>query len=121
MLQGNKIVGTALLSALGLMCSTLTVYSISIWWRGGRGRLEVLVPGLAGLVASLLVIGYIAVSLRQERGSWAVIRAGALLTLGCILGGSALFFGVLDNCRLRCGSRIRATSSSPGEHNKAVL
>jgi hypothetical protein len=75
----------------------------------------------AGAVASILLLFIIAAVHEKQRGKWAIVRLSALLSAACLVAGTGIFFAVLDNCRLSCGTKLRAESSSPSRRNRAIL
>ena len=117
----KKLVSTAPLSALAVGCATLTAYWTSIWWRGARGYPELIPFICVGTLASLILVLLIAVVLRKQSGNWALIRTAALLTIACVLSAAAIFVGVLDNCRLSCGTRPTAEFRSAKGNRSAIL
>ncbi len=121
MQSATKFVCTALLSGLAVACATLTAYMTSIWWRGAREYPELTAPICGGAVASFVAIVLLATLHRRQRGRWAVIKVSLLLTAACFFAASVVFFTVLDNCRLSCGTKLRAESSSPKGNYRAML
>ena len=115
-----KFISVALLSGLALGSATLTAYWLSILARGAWKYPELLLPiCVVGLVA-FLILGVIASICIQGRDKLAVLRFAAVLTAVCVMAASGVFFGVLDNCRLSCGTRIKVESKSPTGHWKAI-
>lgn len=120
MRDARIIASTALLSVLALVCATVAGYSLSILWAGHWAYPELAAPICGLLVASVLALGIIAFMNRRHRGTGAVVRLAALLTVGCFTIAGGLFFGLLRNCSLSCGNKTVAELRSPGGRWKAV-
>lgn len=95
---------TVPLAIVALTCATFAVYLFSILWQG-HWKYHELLPWLSlaaiGGIISLVIIAFI---LRQ--GLAAVSRLTALLIMLCSTSAAGIFYGVLANCHLSCGSRI---------------
>jgi hypothetical protein len=116
----QKLFFTAVLSPLALGCAIVTAYWLSILWRGAWKYRELMLPVfvLAAVTSPLVVV--IAVIHSGRHGMRAVVMWTAVLMAGCAAVAGGVFFAVLDNCRLSCGTRIRAVFQSPSGRQKAI-
>jgi hypothetical protein len=99
-----KTLSTAIMSALALACATLAAYCSSILWRGAWVYRVFLAPISGATMAAILLLAIVAFIRRCLTTA---------LTVGCGLGAAAIFFAVLDNCRLSCEPTIESRMEEP--------
>lgn len=121
MQRTGNLAWTVVLSTVALVCATLTAYWTSVWWRGAKQYHELIAPMCVSAIVAILMLLIVAALHSGRRGRWAVARLSALLMVGCAAAASGVFFAVLDNCRLSCGTRLRAESRSPNGRTNAML
>lgn len=110
-------IGLCLLSVAG---GSFGSYLLSVLWRGDWKYREIILPlsvTVLGVIAVLMTIAFIARGRHNARG---VIALTMVLIPSCGLIVSGIFFGVLDNCHLSCGTNVRFESKSPTSEWKAV-
>jgi len=120
MRDARIVTSTVLLSVLALGCATAGGYSLSILWAGSWMYTELAAPTCGLVIAAVLALGLIAFINRRHRGTGAIIRLAALLTVGCFTATGGLFFGLLRNCSLSCRNKTVAELRSPNGRWKAV-
>ena len=108
-----KPISVALLSILALTTATLTAYSFSILSRGEWEYRELIAPICTAGLVTLLLLGLIATVCTRGRSSRTTAGLTLLLIAACSMLTAGVFFGVLDNCRLRCGTRPKMELKSP--------
>ena len=96
MRRTSKLAWTGVLSAVALVCATLTAYWTSMWWRRVKQYPELFAPICVSAVATILMLLVVAALHRGRRGRWAIARLFALLMVGCAGAASGVFFAVLE-------------------------
>ena len=102
---------TLFVSAVGT--GTLAAYSLSILWRGEWKYHELIAPTVLWVLGSLGLLTAAAIVVRGRKPFGGAVRVTVLLWLATGIMVASLFYGVLDNCRISCGSNIEGKVKSP--------
>lgn len=117
----RKLICTALLLGLAIGCATLSGYLLSILWLG-EWKYRELIALISGTAIAAVLSAAAAAVIHKGRRNWrAVSWLTAMIIAGCGVAATGLFFGVLANCDLSCGTRIEAESMNPTGQWRAVL
>jgi hypothetical protein len=109
----RKHIYTLLFLAFAIGCATLTGYLLSILWLGEWKYRELIAPIWVTTIAVIASAAVVAVINQKQRNLFAIAGLTAVIVAGCVVVATSLFFGILANCNLSCGTRIEAESRSP--------
>jgi hypothetical protein len=93
---------------------------LSVLSRGEWKYRELVAPTCALAAVSILSTIILAAIYWRRRGALSVVALAGVFTLVSGAVASGIFFGVLENCHLSCGTRIRARLQSPNGHATAT-
>lgn len=109
-----------LLAVFAAGTSLATAYSFSILARGAWKDRELVVPICAAALATILALSFISALCTGTRHLWITAGVTVALTVACGAVTTGLFFGVLENCHLSCGTKTKAISRSPSGRWSAI-
>ena len=109
-----------LLLGFAVGCATLTGHLLSILWLGDWKYRELIAPICTSAIAVVASSAGAAVFYKGGGKLRAIAGHTAVIVAGCCIAAMGLFFGILANCNLSCGTRIEAETKSPTGQWRAV-